>query len=148
MKNYEGMFLIDTKEAKKGSEAIEGTIKGLIEKCKGQVIRFEKWDECRLAYEINGVINGTYYLYYFSGETDTIKTLNREIQLSSKVLRALFLRVKEVPEFIAPSRAGASDDEDINRDIDDEDDVDLSGDDLDAGDDSDMDDSETDYDRR
>lgn len=100
LKTYEGMFLIDSKEAKKGSEVVEGVINGLIEKCKGQVVRFEKWDERRLAYEVDGVINGTYYLYYFTGEADTISTLNREIQLSSNVLRALFLRIKEVPEVV------------------------------------------------
>jgi small subunit ribosomal protein S6 len=92
------MFLVDSKESKKSTGSVEEGINALIEKCKGQVIRFEMWDERKIAYEINGTSNGTYYLYYFSGDPETISQLNRECKLSPLVLRALFLRVKKIPD--------------------------------------------------
>lgn len=98
MKKYEGMFVVDTKETKQGPGVVEDQINALITKCKGEVVRVEDWDERKLAYEISGTTNGTYFLYYFTGEPDTISTLNREVKLSPLVLRALFLSIKEIPE--------------------------------------------------
>jgi len=98
LKNYEGMFLVDTKELKKGAGSVEAQINALIEKCRGKVIRTEKWDDRKLAYDIKGSTNGSYFLYYFSGEQETVKLLNRECELSSLVLRALFLNITDIPE--------------------------------------------------
>ena len=98
MNKYEGMFLVDAKESKKGASPMEEQISALIAKCKGEVVRWEIWDERKLAYEIGGTTNGTYYLFYFSGGQDTISLLNREVKLSTRILRALFLRIKEIPE--------------------------------------------------
>ena len=98
MKKYEGMFVVDTKEVKKDPGVVEDQINALITKCNGEVVRVEEWDERKLAYEISGTTNGSYYLYYFTGEPETIGTLNREVTLSPLVLRALFLSIKEIPE--------------------------------------------------
>ena len=98
MKIYEGMFLVDAKEARKASASMEDHIRGLVAKCGGEIKVFEKWDERKLAYEIKGTRNGTYYLTYFTGLDDTVSRLYRECELSPILLRALFLRVKKVPE--------------------------------------------------
>lgn len=98
MKNYEGMFLVDTKESKKGDDSIEEDIKALISKCGGETAWLMKWDDRKLAYEIKGASHGLYFLTYFSGESDTIQKLNREIELSPLLLRALFLRIKDIPD--------------------------------------------------
>jgi small subunit ribosomal protein S6 len=90
------MFVVDSREPKKGP--VEDQINALITKCKGEVVRVEPWDERKMAYEIGGTTNGSYYLYYFTGEPETISTLNREVKLSPLVLRALFLSIKEIPE--------------------------------------------------
>ena len=98
MKIYEGMFLVDTKEARKSSASVEEHIRNLVAKCGGEIKVFDKWDERKLAYEIKGTRNGTYYLTYFTGVEDTVSRLYRECELSPVLLRALFLRVKKVPE--------------------------------------------------
>ncbi|MBU0754561.1 MAG: 30S ribosomal protein S6 [Planctomycetes bacterium] len=98
MKNYEGMFLIDSREYKKNPNEVEDQIKSLIEKCKGEIVRFEKWDERKLAYEIKGATSGVYYLYYFKGDADTIRLLNREVAISPLVLRLLSIRLNTIPE--------------------------------------------------
>ncbi len=98
MKTYEGMFLVDTKESKKGKDSVEEHIRTLVAKCGGEVKEFEIWDERKLAYEIKGTTNGTYFLTYFTGESDTVSRLNRECELSPVVLRSLILRVKAIPD--------------------------------------------------
>ena len=70
MKKYEGMFVVDTREVKKDPGVVEDQINALITKCNGEVVRVEEWDERKLAYEISGTTNGSYYLYYFTGEPD------------------------------------------------------------------------------
>lgn len=98
MKSYEGMFLVDTKESKKSSDSVEEQIRNLIKKCGGQVSVFERWDDRKLAYEVKGTTNGTYYLLYFTGDHETVGKLNRECELSPVVLRAMFLRIKKIPD--------------------------------------------------
>ena len=98
MKNYEGMFVVDTRESKKGVDSVEDEVKGLISKCGGDPAWLMKWDDRKLAYEIKGSTHGTYFLSYFSGESDTVQKLSREIKLSPLVLRALFLRIKSIPD--------------------------------------------------
>jgi small subunit ribosomal protein S6 len=103
LKTYEGMFVVDSKECKKNSGTVEDQVQALIAKCGGEVKEFLKWDERKLAYEIKGNTVGTYYLSYFTGDSETIHKLNRECQLSPVVLRALFLNITEIPE-IEPER--------------------------------------------
>jgi len=93
------MFLVDSKSLKKGSDEVVDHIKALISKSEGKVVEFGKWDERKLAYEIKGTVNGTYYLCYFTGGPDTITVLNRECELSPLVLRALFLKIAAIPDF-------------------------------------------------
>jgi len=102
LNNYEGMFLVDAKVQKKDDKETEEVIRSLIAKCGGEVIELIDWDERKLAYEVKGATNGAYYLSYFSGESDTVKNLNHEIELSQVILRALFLSIKEIPDLSEP----------------------------------------------
>jgi ribosomal protein S6 len=108
LNTYEGMFVIDTKEIRKGPEEAEEKIRGLITKVGGELAEIMRWDERKLAYEINGRDSGLYMLTFFRGGPDVVKDLNRECQLSSFVLRLLPLRIKDVPDLetvSTPSRA-------------------------------------------
>ena len=98
MNAYEGMFVIDTRSARKETEEPEELIRSLLEKVGGEIALMKRWDDRKLAYEINGRNTGLYLLTYFRGGPDTVMKLNRECRLAQAVLRALFLRVKEIPE--------------------------------------------------
>jgi len=92
------MFVIDLSEVKKDTNEVEEQIEGLIKKCGGELAAIARWDERKLAYEIKGRDTALYTLTYFNGGQDTVKQLNHECRLSSTVLRALFLRIKEIPD--------------------------------------------------
>ena len=51
------------------------------------------WEECRLAYPINGQRKGTYWLTYFRLESRSLSELNRECRLNEAILRSLVLKV-------------------------------------------------------
>jgi small subunit ribosomal protein S6 len=94
---YEGMFVVFNKEARKTHEYLEEHVKALLEKVHAKVVRFTKWDQRQLAFEINGQREGIYYLCYFEAPTDAIAHLKRESELSELVLRALILALDRIP---------------------------------------------------
>jgi small subunit ribosomal protein S6 len=89
--NYEAMFLLSQAVAAELNSAIEH-IKEIISRGHGEVIAMRKWDERRLAYEIKGQKRGYYVLVYFRAPGNQISHMERDCNLSEKVMRALFLR--------------------------------------------------------
>ena len=97
MKLYEAMFLFDNMTAQDWS-AIENEVKRLFERIGATQHVCVKFDERRLAYEIEGRKRGTYVLTYFDAEPERICDLERDAQLSELVLRMLVVRPKGINE--------------------------------------------------
>lgn len=93
--NYEAMFLLSQAVAADLSSAIEH-IKELIARANGEIIALRKWDERRLAYEIAGQKRGYYVLAYFKAPGEQISHLERDCNLSEKVMRAMILRADHI----------------------------------------------------
>lgn len=95
---YEGLFLVDTALANSDWDAVAGEIKGIIEKRGGEVVSLKKWDERRLAYEIQKKNRGTYIIVYFNCVTSGITQIERDINLSENIVRAMIIRGENVTE--------------------------------------------------
>jgi len=95
---YEGMFLIDSAEAAADWEGILGVIRGMLERAGAEIVTIGKWDECRLAYEINGKSRGTYILTYFKADSQKLGDIEKDVQLSERVMRVLILRADQMSE--------------------------------------------------
>jgi small subunit ribosomal protein S6 len=87
---YEAMFVF---EPTSGSnwQHVEEEIQRLMTRADAELIRMKKWDERRLAYEVNGIKRGVYVLTFFMAPTDKIVGLERDVQLSEEILRVLVL---------------------------------------------------------
>jgi ribosomal protein S6 len=90
------MFVVHNREGQKEPDLVE-MITGLITKSGGELVSIEKWDDRKLAYDIDGHSQGIYYLTFFTGDIDTVQKLRRECRLSDTVLRALFLAIEKFP---------------------------------------------------
>jgi small subunit ribosomal protein S6 len=88
---YEGMFLMTQGDAA-DLDAATGHIRHLFDRANADVIALRKWDERRLAYEIDHNKRGTYFLSYFSCDPANIDGLSRDCNLSETIVRAMFLR--------------------------------------------------------
>jgi len=88
---YEGMFLLSQGVAADLHGAIEH-IDGLFARANATVVAMKKWDERRLAYEIDKQKRGVYILAYFTGPGDAVASLERDCNLSENIMRALFTR--------------------------------------------------------
>jgi len=97
LKLYEAMFLMDPQTCSDAS-AMEAEIRRILERAEAEVIICRKWDDRRLAYEIKGRKRGSYWLTYFKAPPDKIAGIERDSQLSEKVLRVLVLRREEIPK--------------------------------------------------
>jgi small subunit ribosomal protein S6 len=91
LKLYEAMFLVDSAEATTDWDGITATIKNILEKEGAEIVLIRKWDERKLAYEIDGKSKGTYILCYFKAEGSKLRNIEKDIQLSERIMRALIL---------------------------------------------------------
>lgn len=90
---YEAMFLVDPVQASDWDKMV-ATVQGVLEKADGEVISIRKWDERRLAYQIDGKTRGTYILCYFRTEGRRIPEIERAVQLSEQIMRVLILNAE------------------------------------------------------
>jgi small subunit ribosomal protein S6 len=96
-KLYEGMFLVDSALATADWEGVLAAIRTILEKAGAQIISLAKWDERKLAYTIRGKTRGTYILSYFKAPGPKITEIERDVQLSEKIVRALILSAEQIP---------------------------------------------------
>ena len=89
---YEGMFLVDSALAGSEWDSVNAAISGILERAGAEVVSLEKWDERRLAYDIDGKSRGTYILSYFKAESGKVTGIERDVQLNERIMRVLILR--------------------------------------------------------
>jgi small subunit ribosomal protein S6 len=101
---YEGMFLVDPVQHGADSDAVEGTVKGLLEKHGAKIQQFEAWDERRLAYEIKGHRRGVYLLAHFEMPGESVDALHADCKLTESILRQMLVRLEDdIPTYLEKS---------------------------------------------
>jgi small subunit ribosomal protein S6 len=91
------MFLLGQAQAADLSGAIQH-IQEIMARGHAEILAMRKWDERRLAYEIRGQKRGTYILLYFKAPGKDVAHIERDCNLSERVLRTLILRADHMTE--------------------------------------------------
>ncbi|RMF85697.1 MAG: 30S ribosomal protein S6 [Planctomycetota bacterium] len=102
------MYLFDNNTAHEWP-AVEAEVRRLCERIDADLQVCVKFDERKLAYEINGHKRGTYVLTYFNAEPERIADLERDARLSEHIMRALVLRSELSEEELAKLKAHPAD---------------------------------------
>lgn len=96
-REYEVMFLV--------SQAAAADFNGLIEhineiftRSHAEVIAMKKWDERRLAYELDKQKRGVYILAYIRCDTRAVAAMERDCNLSERILRTMILDASHLTE--------------------------------------------------
>ena len=109
-KQYEAMFLFDPGFAGDFANA-EQEIQRILDRAEAEIILCCRWDERKLAYEVDGRKRGVYALTYFLVDPTRLRGIERYVQLSESVLRVLILRAdglsREDMEKFVPSERRA-----------------------------------------
>jgi small subunit ribosomal protein S6 len=77
---------------------VEAEIERVMKRAEAQVIVSRKWDERKLAYEIEGRKRGCYVLTYFRANPSKIAAIQRDFELSESILRGLVLSAEGLTE--------------------------------------------------
>ena len=93
---YEGLFLVDSGEAAADWNGINDAIGKTLARGDAEIVSTKKWDERRLAYDIDGKGRGTYVLTYFRGDPTKIAAIERAVQLSEQIMRVLIIRTDKM----------------------------------------------------
>ena len=102
---YEGLFLFPQSAAGDLQAALEH-VTSLLDRAGAEVISLGKWDERRLAYEIEGNKRGVYFLAYFAAEPSAITGLERTSNLSEQLIRFMVVRAEHVPKEVMEAAEG------------------------------------------
>lgn len=87
MRDYEAMVVLNPSLEEDKLETAIGKIEKLIKKNKNKVEKVDKWGKRKLSYPIKRFDEGYYLVFYFKGEEESIKELNRVLQIADEVIR-------------------------------------------------------------
>ena len=102
---YEGLFLFP-QAAVSDLQAAHDHVVDILQRAGAQIISMKKWDERRLAYEIRGNKRGVYFLVYFMSAGSKLTHIERDCNLSEKMLRAMITRADEVSDEVMQAAEG------------------------------------------
>ena len=92
-RQYEVMFLISQSAAADFNALIEH-INEIFARAHAEVIAMKKWDERRLAYEVDKQKRGVYILTYIRCDTRAVAHIERDCNLSEKIMRTMILEAE------------------------------------------------------
>lgn len=94
---YEGMFLFG-QAASSDLPAVVAHLKGILDRGPARIVTMKKWDERRLAYEIDKQKRGLFILVYFHCPRSGLAAIERASNLSEVVVRHLMTRADHLTE--------------------------------------------------
>jgi small subunit ribosomal protein S6 len=89
---YEGLFLMNQSTVASDFTGAMDHLKQIFDRAEAEVIVLDKWDERKLAYEIEGQKRGTFFLAIFRARGTQIANIERDCNLSELVLRNIIIR--------------------------------------------------------
>lgn len=92
---YEGLFLFPQSAAADLGAAVEH-VREILARSEAEIVSLVKWDERRLAYDIRGNKRGLYLLAYFRAPTGNLARIERDCNLSERLLRAMVLKAEHI----------------------------------------------------
>ncbi len=87
MKAYELLYFINPALGEEDSAAVNDKVSATITGIGGTIDSIDEWGKRKLAYEIDNLTEGVYYLVNFSAEPDSITELNRVLRITDGIIR-------------------------------------------------------------
>ncbi|MGI6216050.1 MAG: 30S ribosomal protein S6 [Coriobacteriales bacterium] len=98
MKAYELLYFVDPALEDSERIAAANKVSEMITGINGTIDSVDEWGKRKLAYEIDNLTDGYYYLVNFSAEPDQISELNRVLRIDDDVVRYMVTRRIETEE--------------------------------------------------
>jgi len=101
MQKYETIFIINPDLTDEDTKGIIEKVSGIIQRLKGETLKVEEWGRRKLAYEIKKMSKGYYVLIHFTGTTEVLNEIERNLRLIDGVLKFQTVRLDKKAERIA-----------------------------------------------
>ena len=95
MSKYELTFVVNAKIEDDERAAVVDKCKALIERFGGTITNFDEWGKRRLAYEIQKMKEGFYYVVQFDAPTSAPAEIESRIRIMDNVMRYLVVKREE-----------------------------------------------------
>ena len=99
---YEHVVIARQDISPQQAEALNDTLKALIEEGGGRVAKIEYWGLRNLTYRINKNRKGHYSLLALDSPSPAVKEMERQLSLNEDVLRYMTIRVEELDLELSP----------------------------------------------
>jgi small subunit ribosomal protein S6 len=93
LNTYELLYFSDPRITDEDTTALKDRIMNLIRDNGGEIVQENDWGVRRLAYTVNKIDDGHYFLLNFKSNPTFLTTLDRQLRLFQNVVR--FMIVKE-----------------------------------------------------
>lgn len=95
MNKYELAFILNAKvEDEVRTDAVE-KIKGYVERFGATITKEDVWGKKRLAYEIDKMTEGYYFIYKLDAPADAPAEIEKRIRIMEPVMRFMFIREEQ-----------------------------------------------------
>jgi small subunit ribosomal protein S6 len=94
-RQYEAMFLLDNAAAVADFDGTAAIVDQILTRNGATIVQKEKWDERKLAYEIDKKADGSYHLLHFTVAPETLDEISRVLKIDDTVMRHLATRRPE-----------------------------------------------------
>ncbi|MCA9795161.1 MAG: 30S ribosomal protein S6 [Vulcanimicrobiota bacterium] len=92
LRNYEVTYILDPTLGDDAVEGLKEKFSQNVSSAGGEIQDIKSWGKRRLAYELNGRLEGIYVTMRFDSDTGTAAELRRIMGLSDEVMRSMFVR--------------------------------------------------------
>ncbi|HOC95952.1 MAG TPA: 30S ribosomal protein S6 [Candidatus Cloacimonadota bacterium] len=90
-KNYELMVILSPKLNEEEANQLNDSILAIVKDLSGELIKTEPWGRRMLAYPINKLQEGYYYLNFLKMESLKVKTLKQQLGLNENIIRHMII---------------------------------------------------------
>ena len=94
MRKYEGVFIFAPNIEDENRNQLFDRLKGIIES-DGSITEVDEWGMRKLAYEINDLTEGYYFVINFEATPETVEELDRICKISDNIMRHMIIREDE-----------------------------------------------------
>lgn len=99
---YEHVIIARQDISAQQAEALNDTLKGLIEEGGGSVAKIEYWGLRNLTYRVKKNRKGHYSLLALDAPAAAVKEMERQLSINEDVLRYMTVRVEEIDLELSP----------------------------------------------
>ncbi|KIH76387.1 SSU ribosomal protein S6P [Geoalkalibacter ferrihydriticus] len=108
MRSYETMFIVHPEVVGDELKALVEKFKGVIADRGGDVVKVEEWGSRTLAYPIQKLTRGAYFIFYFQAGPGDVAEFERRLRLDEKILRFNSLRLEQgLPQSVVAAQEAA-----------------------------------------